>query len=73
MYVRVTVRVIWYKGNSDDKNSAFRLEGWIDGWTDGHRCLLYQIVVPELLKLVECVFSCREFNVALKGSDQGRR
>jgi hypothetical protein len=41
----------------------------MDGRTDGHRCLLYQIVLPELLKLVECVFSC-DSNMPLKGSNQ---
>lgn len=54
------------QGNSDDRISAFNLEGWIDGWTNGHRCLLYHIVMPERLKHVECVFSCRGFNVSVK-------
>ena len=56
------------QGNADDRISAFNLEEWIDGWTNGHRCLLYQIVLPERLKLVECVFSCHGFNVSFKGS-----
>ena len=73
VYIRL-LRVIWYEGTVTTEIQYLGLkDGWMDGWTDGHRCLLYQIVLPELWKLVECIFSFRGFNVFLKDSNQWRR
>ena len=33
--VHSTVKSDLVRGNSDDRNSVFRLEGWMDGWMDG--------------------------------------